>query len=344
MQPMFAETMHSAPPACSASSLSSRRRCAISGCNSDDTNVNSPVSLKNIVYGGADNKAPAELNIKDTMMMQMRNLFDRIKNENDFTKLTMDLGDGSPVAVLSTTTGDKFLPGKLALGLSYVLIDMKKKGNANYKDYLAAYQRITKAMIVPMQPADPTKYLYFNTSFGEYYFLLALNKFKDAGMLDEVFNDTETIAALKARLNFCDMFGSDASGSTNTCPQSGTPINIDSLNTAKNYYGVAYGIAGLRQRLGWNNPSFSSATDSSIANMTARDALLRKLISFGRTRKTCGGDFKHTDFGKIILPFTLLRRLECALESTREASLDSQPATIEFLEAEFSVDFDALLS
>lgn len=56
------------------------------------------------------------------------------------------------------------------------------------------------------------------------------------------------------------------------------------------------------------------------------------------------GDFKHTDFGKIILPFTLLRRLECALESTREASPDSQPATIEFLEAEFSVDFDALLS
>ena len=30
------------------------------------------------------------------------------------------------------------------------------------------------------------------------------------------------------------------------------------------------------------------------------------------------GDFKHTDFGKIILPFTLLRRLECVLESTRE--------------------------
>lgn len=29
------------------------------------------------------------------------------------------------------------------------------------------------------------------------------------------------------------------------------------------------------------------------------------------------GDFKHTDFGKIILPFTLLRRLECVLESTR---------------------------
>jgi type I restriction enzyme M protein len=34
------------------------------------------------------------------------------------------------------------------------------------------------------------------------------------------------------------------------------------------------------------------------------------------------GDFKHTDFGKIILPFTLLRRLECVLEPTREKVRD----------------------
>lgn len=32
------------------------------------------------------------------------------------------------------------------------------------------------------------------------------------------------------------------------------------------------------------------------------------------------GDFKYTDFSKIILPFTLLRRLECVLEPTREAA------------------------
>lgn len=36
------------------------------------------------------------------------------------------------------------------------------------------------------------------------------------------------------------------------------------------------------------------------------------------------GDFKHTDFGKIILPFTLLRRLECVLEPTRDAVLAMQ--------------------
>ncbi|MBH1493873.1 SAM-dependent DNA methyltransferase [Stenotrophomonas maltophilia] len=35
------------------------------------------------------------------------------------------------------------------------------------------------------------------------------------------------------------------------------------------------------------------------------------------------GDFKHTDFGKIILPFTLLRRLECVLEPTRAVVRDT---------------------
>jgi len=34
------------------------------------------------------------------------------------------------------------------------------------------------------------------------------------------------------------------------------------------------------------------------------------------------GDYKQSDYGKVILPFTLLRRLECVLEPTREAVLD----------------------
>jgi len=33
------------------------------------------------------------------------------------------------------------------------------------------------------------------------------------------------------------------------------------------------------------------------------------------------GDFKQSDYGKVILPFTLLRRLECVLEPTRNAVL-----------------------
>lgn len=38
------------------------------------------------------------------------------------------------------------------------------------------------------------------------------------------------------------------------------------------------------------------------------------------------GDFRHTDFGKIILPFTLLRRLECVLEPTRDKVREAHEA------------------
>jgi type I restriction enzyme M protein len=38
------------------------------------------------------------------------------------------------------------------------------------------------------------------------------------------------------------------------------------------------------------------------------------------------GDYKQSDYGKIILPFTLLRRLECVLEPTRDAVLAEHEA------------------
>lgn len=50
-----------------------------------------------------------------------------------------------------------------------------------------------------------------------------------------------------------------------------------------------------------------SASDSTLAAFIWKNA------------EDLWGDFKHTDFGKIILPFTLLRRLECVLEPTRDA-------------------------
>ncbi len=38
------------------------------------------------------------------------------------------------------------------------------------------------------------------------------------------------------------------------------------------------------------------------------------------------GDYRQSDYGKVILPFTLLRRLECVLEPTREAVLQEYEA------------------
>ncbi|SFG29750.1 type I restriction-modification system subunit M N-terminal domain-containing protein [Neptunomonas qingdaonensis] len=34
------------------------------------------------------------------------------------------------------------------------------------------------------------------------------------------------------------------------------------------------------------------------------------------------GDFKQSQYGRVILPFTLLRRLECVLEADKQAVLD----------------------
>lgn len=50
------------------------------------------------------------------------------------------------------------------------------------------------------------------------------------------------------------------------------------------------------------------------------------------------GDFKHTDFGKVILPFTLLRRLECVLEPTRDQVQKTTAAM-----ADQGLDLDVLL-
>ena len=34
------------------------------------------------------------------------------------------------------------------------------------------------------------------------------------------------------------------------------------------------------------------------------------------------GDFKQSEYGRIVLPFTILRQLDCLLEETKEAVLD----------------------
>ena len=53
-----------------------------------------------------------------------------------------------------------------------------------------------------------------------------------------------------------------------------------------------------------------------IQNTKPSDTTLASFI--WKNAEDLWGDFKHTDFGKIILPFTLLRRLECVLEPTRD--------------------------
>jgi len=40
--------------------------------------------------------------------------------------------------------------------------------------------------------------------------------------------------------------------------------------------------------------------------------------------ETLRGDFKQSEYGKVILPFVVLRRLDCILEPTKDAVLKAQ--------------------
>lgn len=59
---------------------------------------------------------------------------------------------------------------------------------------------------------------------------------------------------------------------------------------------------------------------STMAEGNIHDTTLSAFI--WKNAEDLWGDFKHVDFGKIILPFTLLRRLECVLEPTRDKVLE----------------------
>ena len=40
------------------------------------------------------------------------------------------------------------------------------------------------------------------------------------------------------------------------------------------------------------------------------------------------GDYKQSEYGKVILPFTVLRRMDCVLEETKEAVLKENKARL----------------
>ena len=73
-----------------------------------------------------------------------------------------------------------------------------------------------------------------------------------------------------------------------------------------------------------------------MTNTNSNNATLADFI--WKNADVLWGNFKHVDFGKVILPFTLLRRLECVLEPTR-----TQVASTHQSMANQGVDMDLIL-
>jgi hypothetical protein len=136
--------------------------------------------------------------------------------------LTMD---GAPVF----DGRDKFLPGKIAVGLVDFLLSIPK-GDPRLPEYLRAFRRVAALTV------DDT-----NDSWGAYYYILALDDLRKAGLLKDAV-DPLTLAKLRVRLDWRMFVDAD------------DYVLIDHPN---NYYCVAFGIARLRAQMGWEDRSAS---------------------------------------------------------------------------------------
>jgi hypothetical protein len=126
---------------------------------------------------------------------------------------------------------DKFLPGKVAIGLAYLLIDTPRD-DPKFATYLAGYRQIADMTV------DDT-----NNTWGIYYYCQALHMLQQAGLLEQAVSP-QTLAKLRAKLDWRKFVRTD---------------DLTLIDLPNNYYGVAFSVARLRYQLGWEDASASEA-------------------------------------------------------------------------------------
>jgi hypothetical protein len=159
--------------------------------------------------------------VQDALFPQLEYFFDKLNAEKELVTI-----DGYP----AFKGNDKFLPGKIALGLGYVVLNTAPSA-PNFKARLNQYREI----------ADLTINID-NDTWGMYYYLSTLYKLKNAGLLEQSFTPA-TLAALKQKLDWRKF--------VNT-------TDYSLINLPSNYYGVAFSIARLRMLMGWEDESGST--------------------------------------------------------------------------------------
>lgn len=203
------------------------------GSSTPATPVTPPVVIVDpppVVSGGFDATAFATLTatpmdgiVNSKLMPQLDAIFTNLMANGLNTKI-----DG--VSVFADS-GDKFLVGKIAIGMSYLLLNTPKT-DAKYATYLAGYRSL---MDLTVDIA--------NESWGIYYYMSALNKLKKAGLLDQAVSPA-TLAKLQTKLDWRSFVN---------------PTTYALISLPTNYYGVAFSIARLRALLGWESTAASEA-------------------------------------------------------------------------------------
>jgi len=146
-----------------------------------------------------------------------------------FNKLSVEKKDFTLDGTKAFGGGDTFLPGKIAIGFSYLLLQTPQS-DPKFAEYLKRYQDIADLTV------DDT-----NKTWGIYYYMSAINKLKNAGLLDQAVTGT-TLDKLKSSLVWRPFVNQ---------------TDYSLINLPTNYYGVAFSIARLREILGWDTTTDS---------------------------------------------------------------------------------------
>jgi len=154
--------------------------------------------------------------VETRIRTQLADLLQRLVTEERAMKI-----DGQPVF----SGDDKFLPGKIALAFSDTLASLPAD-DPRRVPLLAGLKRVADLTV-----DDP------NDSWGIYYYLSGLNTLQRHGMLDGALEPL-TLAKLKVRLDWRTFVDTS---------------NYTLIDHPNNYYCVAFAIARLRQRLGWEH-------------------------------------------------------------------------------------------
>ncbi len=144
-----------------------------------------------------------------------------------FTKLTAEKGATVIDGHKPFASNDKFLPGKIAIGLSYVLLN-KAKDDPTLETRLREYRDIAD-LTVGME----------NHTWGVYYYLSALVSLKKAGLLERAVAPA-TLDQLRKQLDWRKFVSQP---------------DFELINLPTNYFGVAFSVARLRMLLGWEDDS-----------------------------------------------------------------------------------------
>jgi hypothetical protein len=166
--------------------------------------------------------APMNRTVETRLLPQMAVLLDKLMVEK--RDMTLD-------GVRVFDADDKFLPGKVAIGLAYLLIDTPRD-DPKFATYLAGYRQIADMTV------DDT-----NNTWGIYYYCQALHMLQEAGLLEQAVSP-QTLAKLKAKLDWRKFVRAD---------------DLTLIDLPNNYYGVAFSVARLRYQLGWEDASASEA-------------------------------------------------------------------------------------